>query len=33
MGNFKDHKELGAPSMVFVTPAYGQSPNQNTTSM
>jgi len=23
MGIFNDHNELGAPSMVFVTPAYG----------
>jgi len=23
MAIFKDHKQLGAPSMVFVTPAYG----------
>ena len=23
MGNFNDHKELGAPSIVFVTPGYG----------
>jgi len=23
MSIFKDHKELGAPGMVFVTPAYG----------
>jgi len=23
MGIFNDHKELGAPSMVFLTPVYG----------